>query len=441
MWLLLASMLGASPLPLGDRDLFGASVASIDDLDGGGMRDLAIGDPAAGNTVRARGSVWLVSSETGRCLRSLVSDAFGPGFGWTLANVGDVDGDGASDLAVGTLGDASGGATVLSCRTGRSLHAIATDGGGLWNGWHSFGAGPALCGVGDWNGDGCADFAVGSPRHSEGAIDRGRVDVISGKDGVLLHRFVGERAHAGFGISLCAIDDLDGDGCNELAAGSVARNDEKPPTSAREDGAVHIYGSSKGALIATLRSRSPVFGLSLVKAGDLDGDRRGDLWIGEPFASASSLAPGLQAWASKTWSSLVRAEPSVAADDYAYRRFATALVPLDDLDGDGRGEVLATNPQPWGSEVFVLSASGKTLRRFGVDAPANDVSSLGVCATDAGDLDGDGARDVFLGGVTVRGAATGMVSAWSPKKSARIRDFTRASIQLAPAERGAVPPK
>jgi hypothetical protein len=83
--------------------LFGAAVAAVEDVDGGGQPDLAIGEPAWTDSGRDRGQVWIVSMETGRKLRCIEPAEPCMGFGWSLAEVGDVDGDGHGDLAIGNL--------------------------------------------------------------------------------------------------------------------------------------------------------------------------------------------------------------------------------------------------------------------------------------------------------------------------------------------------
>jgi hypothetical protein len=83
---------------------FGLALAGVGDIDGDGVPDLAAGAPyqsvaGQGN----QGQVFLFSGATGARLRTLndpVPQA-GAHFGWTLAGVGDVDGDGVPDLAVG----------------------------------------------------------------------------------------------------------------------------------------------------------------------------------------------------------------------------------------------------------------------------------------------------------------------------------------------------
>lgn len=117
-------------------DSFGFSISAIADLDGDGSRDLAIGDPSAGNehsglctgriilassrTADIRGELTL-SSETCLCNER---DACGPWrWGASLSGAAGFDADGARDVLMGASDSCeSGRAIVFSGRTGKVIH-------------------------------------------------------------------------------------------------------------------------------------------------------------------------------------------------------------------------------------------------------------------------------------------------------------------------------
>ena len=110
---------------LSNGDFFGESVANIGDLDGDGVNDLAVG--ATGDNMDAngdddgganRGAIHIIHMNTDGSVKSVVEindfTTNGPApsnqdfLGRSVANIGDLDGNGINDLAVGASGDDGG---------------------------------------------------------------------------------------------------------------------------------------------------------------------------------------------------------------------------------------------------------------------------------------------------------------------------------------------
>ncbi len=105
---------------LDDDDWFGWSVASLGDLDGDGVTDLAVGAIYDDDGGIGRGAVWVLFLNTDGTVKShqKISDTEGGFtgvlddgdlFGSSMASLGDLDGDGVGDLAVGAIQDDDGG--------------------------------------------------------------------------------------------------------------------------------------------------------------------------------------------------------------------------------------------------------------------------------------------------------------------------------------------
>jgi hypothetical protein len=229
---------------------FGRSVASIGDLDGDGIRELIVGDDSqpGGSQGMPTGAVHLYSLDATGTVKASRQIEFGePGpndtFGWSAASLGDLDLDGVEDLAIGATHDHDGGVIVgavwiLFLNPDGSVKAhqkiSATNGGfgGDLELQDRFGS--SLAPMGDLDGDGVVDLAVGAARDDEGGQNLGVVWILYlNRDGtVRTQRRIGlglmddsPSIQDLFGVSAAALRDIDGDGLHELVVGAVGDDD------------------------------------------------------------------------------------------------------------------------------------------------------------------------------------------------------------------------
>jgi len=195
-------------LSFGDR--FGFAVQGAGDQNGDGVPDILVGAPREKVLQAFDGGVWLFSGKSGAVLLH-ISPRIGSAPGWSLANAGDLDGDGFPETIVGqpfkTVNGVkkAGEVTVISMHTGNTLLELHAPGGPLE-------LGTSVAVAGDVDGDGVVDILAGAPGNKFSSLE-----VFSGSDGSLLREvfFPGD-----FGCSVASAGDLDGDGRNEAVVGA-----------------------------------------------------------------------------------------------------------------------------------------------------------------------------------------------------------------------------
>jgi hypothetical protein len=197
-------------------------------------------------------------------------------FGARVVLLGDLDADGVSDLAISAPGEdrARGAVYLLSGSDGSLLERLA-------GARHGDRFGSALLALGDHNGDGSPDLAIGAPGDSGRGLGIGSVRVYSGATRRLLRSFFGDEAEAGFGDSLAQCADRDRDGRPELLIGEPSLN-----LNGQVDvGRVRAFSIESGAELGACWGQNPgdFYGQALVGGFDWNGDGLSDFAVGAPW--------------------------------------------------------------------------------------------------------------------------------------------------------------
>lgn len=182
---------------------FGKSVRAVGDVDGDGTPDVAVGAPGWTDEIRKDGSVFLISASRGTLLAELRGDVWDAGLGWELVITRDLDGDGSDDLLASGIHRA---VIAVSTRDFAPIYAVE----------HRFGwldaFGSSLDRTGDIDGDGVEDWLVGAYETAPAMFDGGFADVRSGRDGHVIRGLFQSFQH---GVDVASAGDVNGDGMDD----------------------------------------------------------------------------------------------------------------------------------------------------------------------------------------------------------------------------------
>lgn len=401
----------------GSSGELGRSVASAGDVNGDGFDDVLVGTGEANLDRLAKPSfapsVFLLSGGPEGPTKAdwSVGGSGSPDEATTAIGVGDLDGDSFGDVAVfGHFGSGE--------RAGRGTAIYLGSKGGLHKSPATILPGVIAYPLGDIDGDGRSDVGTfslsdGSAKirfGAPGGLDTRTIDLVVAASPTCRP----EEACTSAAPSEMTHGDFDGDGRQDVALGAPMAGDE-------EEGAVYVYMNGPSGLSRTpgktLVGSLPGahFGTSVQSARDVDGDGHGDLLIAARPDMSKASAPGASVY-------LFRGSPSGLEDVSAWKlaglhglgyrgaapSYATVMAGIGDTDGDGFADVAIGAP----GEPNGIGGTGKVLvyrgTATGLPSTPDLVSELpdettatpdgpggilGHAVAAAGDVDGDGLAD------------------------------------------------
>jgi hypothetical protein len=395
-------------------DHFGTAVATAGDVNADGYADLIVGAPDANRNAIGQCGVAYVFHGGANGLAQVPSFTYaGPDpngrVGAAVSTAGDVNGDGFADVLVGAphgrLGGVASGEVNVFLGT---PFGILAAGAVTLNALTLTGKyGTSVANAGDVDGDGYADILIGDPEYNDGFINGGRVELRRGAAGGInptpLLVVESSDATERLGQGVATLGDLDGDGYADFGYTAPGNGSVEPA------GRVVVYrgGPTTPEFVGELffaPADSGQIGSSLATTGDLDGDGRAEILLGNGIASitpggfagrvrAYRLAPPTQQRAFAGW-------PRRTSLPNTFYGGSLAILPRFDLGGFpylAVGEPNFESPTMGGRvQLHSGTRGGINVTPSLVFNLASPDQSFGDQVLDAGDVDGDGLSDLVI---------------------------------------------
>lgn len=430
----------------------GEAATYLDDANANGINEIIFGDNTYSGTATYQGALWVSYLNTQLYADSVIriTEAemnlptpldSGDFFGRTLINLGDVDGNGYTDLAVSAPGDDDAGldsgavyilffdsaATVInSTKISNAFGAF----NGLFNGskiGRNIGAG------GDLNNDGTPDLLIGLPNDQDGGgINRGALLIVflnpngtiqnikklsDGNNGLTQ-----PDNHIQFGFSAAGIGDINNDGFNDIVVGAPNAN----------------YGGSGAVMIVNLTDSGTVinqqlisglhgnftgtggqFGYSVAGLGDINNDNVPDIAVGavQNNGTGKMYTITLNQFGYVLSNNLLGPNGSsqlyntYVLDNNDF--YGSWISPVGDLNNDGQTDIVVSSLydddgysiNSGAHYVTLIDTLGNTLYRSqklsfyygGIPTGLADYEEFGTDISPLGDVDGNGTEDYIVG--------------------------------------------
>jgi hypothetical protein len=460
------------------KERLGFSISDAGDINGDGFGDLIIGAPGdftnASNTDKGRSYVILGTASgfastfnagTLNGSNGFIVDGINAGdnSGISVSRAGDVNGDGKSDFIIGNAFSNTGGQNdigssyfILGATSfGTNFNPTSLNGsnGFIVNGLSANDRlGNSVNNVGDVNGDGLADFIIGSPKSTSAKDEAGTAYIVYGKnsgfdanlnlgsaDASKFTTVNGLAVDDSFGVSASNAGDVNGDGIADIIVGASTADTNGLNNSGN---AYVIFGRSGGLGtnfdLSSLNGsngfavngfqESGQLGFSVSTAGDINNDGIDDIVIGSRGAGELRGAAYVVFGSQNGFAANLNPFNLDGNNGFAFygkdgSQAGFSVSGAGDVNGDGIDDIIVGAPlenvdgnTSAGAAYVIFGKNGG----FSRELSANTINRsnglvfqgfqqqdlLGSSVSGAGDINGGGVADIAIGAPAADNKAT-----------------------------------
>ncbi len=382
-----------------DTEQLGSSVSSAGDVNSDGYDDFIIGAVGKDN-YKGAAYIYYGGPLLDRIpdVTMLGSAAFDE-FGYSVSGAGDVNGDGFSDVIVGAKSNSAvvtGGGRAFVFFGGAAMNNVAdvTMSGEAMNDYF----GHTVSGAGDVNGDGYSDVVVGTPYNDFNGGSSGKVYVYLG--GPLMNNIadvvIMGTAGLFLGNSVSSAGDMDGDGYEDIIVGVEGYQTNRGGAFIYHGG---VLMNNTVDLILEGATDDDVFGTSVSGAGDVNGDGYSDVIVGA--SNAGTLEEG-KSYVFYGGAILNNDADVVFSGETETDYFGYTVSSAGDVNHDGYSDVMVgaigvDDAGPAAGRAYIYY--GGVAMNNSADIIMNGVQDneeYGNAISSAGDVNADGFSDVLV---------------------------------------------
>lgn len=361
-------------------------------------------------------------------------------FGRGLAAIGDLDGDGITEIVASAPSDGTGALWILfmshegKIRQKKKIasgingfEGISTPGGGF---------GSRIEAAGDWDKDGIPDILVAEPKAKLGVIEYGAVWLLllqadgsvkshyfySGRTPGIMGQLVKDQL---FGSDIALLKDMDGDGVDEWAVGSPMDPEKGKgnvwiifPDKTGQIKKTVIIETGSGGFAGNL-TRGDQFGISVESLGDLNQDGVADLAVGAMLDDEAGFNKGAVWMLFLNSDGSVKNHQKIISNQNGFSgyidlddRWGTSLALLGDMNGDTIPDlaVSAYSDDDGGKDkgavyVLYLKRDGTVSDNHKISETSRNFEGIfeakyqwALSVSPLGDLNEDGRNDLLVSG-------------------------------------------
>ena len=391
--------------------------SAMADINGDGFDDFVFSEPGFSNNLAETGQVTvsfgsaqgISSSDTW----SMTGTQAGQRFGSGLA-VQDFNGDGLNDLAIGSPGwnnaqaNESGDHGLIEIFLG---HSLGVESDSWWN--VSGNTGEALGwkveGIANMNGDGFADLAAVAGNHSivvatipNEIVHKGKIVIFQGNSSMMNHarNITQTQESTLLGRSLSGSGDLNGDGFDDLLVSNAASFESFsgfPSVEIFFGSSLGFNGTADQTILSTVQGK--MFGHTIDFIGDVNADGFDDMMFSEVYNGTTEYQAGKMWLYHGSSAGIHSVVPNwTKAGDTANAMLGRMFMGAGDVNEDGYDDVLLMQQGATrnGKIELILGSASGLLSGSELLATGSAQEYKGLSMSTLGDIDGDGLNEISL---------------------------------------------